>query len=100
MVHNYSISRRVFYYISSNFPISTFLLKNKTNITLGRWGVLSDNGKQLLNDYANEDHCGPCGLQNNVTRDSILKKQKYISDTIKYYNNKRQYVDKKDASTK
>ena len=54
------------------------LTKQKHKLLLGRWGVQCDITKGKLADYANVDHCGPCGIED-----------KKLSKIIKHSNNYR-----------
>tara|TARA_Y100000992_G_scaffold287196_1_gene239786 strand:+ start:2371 stop:2613 length:243 start_codon:yes stop_codon:yes gene_type:complete len=56
-------------------------------IQLGRWGKPNTNvSLQNRVDWANEDHCGPCGSL-------ILKNNKPQDIDIKLQNNKPQHID-------
>ena len=69
--------------IKQHMPLSYILFKNKSEIiSLGRWGVVSQKGKNINTDNANEDHCGPCGTYD------VKKKYEDIERNINYYKNK------------
>lgn len=64
---------------------SKLLFLDKTKISLGRWNIEKCD-KRINNkiDFANEDHCGPCG-QYLLEKTYIRKrnKEKDIIDKIK-----------------
>lgn len=52
------------------------LMKNNQRTNLGRWNIENCNVKTNRKiDFANEDHCGPCGnnLLNNQVNKTIKK---------------------------
>jgi len=57
--------------------------------TLGRWGIECDNGKKILTDYANVDHCGPCGFDEYK---NVEKRYQEIDNTIKFYKEKEKNI--------
>lgn len=74
-------------FIKTNFPLSSFIFKNKTQIlNLGRWGVECNVKKGILADNANVDHCGPCG------RHDAKKKYEEIDKTIQFYKDKKKSI--------
>jgi hypothetical protein len=36
--------------------------KGHQKLPLGRWGTCQSKNTNLVVDYSNEDHCGPCGM--------------------------------------
>lgn len=74
-------------FVKNNFPISSYLFKNKNQIlNLGRWGVHGEKSKGIMADYANEDHCGPCG------RHDHKNKFKDIDKSIEFYKNRKKSI--------
>ena len=59
--------------------------------TLGRWGIECDNGKKILTDYANVDHCGPCGFDEYR---NVEKRYQEIDNNIKFYKEKQEKQEK------
>jgi hypothetical protein len=62
--------------------IRNLFSKNHPKMALGRWAIDNCDKKTGLKvDLSNEDHCGPCGLQNDVRfrlkpRPTITKDEK------------------------
>jgi hypothetical protein len=71
-------------FVKNKFPLSTYLFKNRNQIlNLGRWGVKDEKAKGIIADYANKDHCGPCGRHDYKT------KFKDIDKSIESYKNRK-----------
>jgi hypothetical protein len=51
--------------------------KQKHKLLLGRWGVKCDMAKGKIADYANVDHCGPCGVDNIILSKEIKPSNHY-----------------------
>lgn len=71
-------------FVKNKFPLSSYLFKNRNQIlNLGRWGLQDEKAKGIMADYANEDHCGPCGRHDYKT------KFKDIDKSIEFYKNRK-----------
>tara|TARA_B100000424_G_scaffold152878_2_gene116720 strand:+ start:1452 stop:1688 length:237 start_codon:yes stop_codon:yes gene_type:complete len=65
---------------------TNLIFKRQRPLVLGRWSVeKSSANKNKLADYANEDHCGPCGM---VPINKIERHYKHVERTIDYYKKK------------
>lgn len=73
------ISRNIFNFMSK--PV---------RYTLGRWGVVCENSKNIVTDRANVDHCGPCGTDNVVNAEERMKE---IEKNIEFYKSRQRSKD-------
>lgn len=55
--------------------VKLFKITPKHHTMLGRWNLCYKESviKQKV-DWANEDHCGPCGIQMKVEKDTLKLK--------------------------
>lgn len=60
-------------------------LKGHQKVPLGRWSICTNKNTNLVVDYSNEDHCGPCGTYVKITNEKN-KQQKLDEDllTVEY----------------
>ena len=80
--------------MNRNLTLLSRIFKNPKEINLGRWGVVSDQGKGVIADLANEDHCGPCGNKDDT---SAVQKLVEINKRIDRY---RKLQEKKNEDEK
>ena len=59
------------------------LTKQNQKLLLGRWGIQCDIAKGKLADYANVDHCVPCGVDNKKKSKKIKPSNHYRYEVIK-----------------
>lgn len=52
-------------------------IKGSQKTPLGRWSIYKNKNTNLVVDYANEDHCGPCGTYIKTVTDNKKKQQDY-----------------------
>lgn len=60
-------------------------MKGPQKLPLGRWSICTNKNTNLVVDYSNEDHCGPCGTYVKIANEKN-KQQKLNEDllTIEY----------------
>ena len=59
--------------------------KGHQKIPLGRWATCQSKNTNLVVDYSNEDHCGPCGMYVKIVNEK--NKQEKLDEqllTIEY----------------
>lgn len=84
-----SISRRLFFYIYSNHPMSYFLLnKNRISSTISNNNSVKNNNSMKNNNndnsfYKNDNYFHKDQL---ISKELALKRQNYVANIVKYYN--------------
>ena len=52
-------------------------MKGPQKLPLGRWAISKNRNTNLVVDYSNEDHCGPCGTYIKTVTENKKKKEAY-----------------------
>ena len=52
-------------------------IKGPQKTPLGRWAICKNKNTNLVVDYSNEDHCGPCGTYIKTVTENNNKKEEY-----------------------
>ena len=52
-------------------------MKGPQKLPLGRWAICKNKNTNLVVDYSNEDHCGPCGTYIKTVTENKYKQDVY-----------------------